>query len=128
MKAPTYYLDDEILYTAEQAFALGYVQQADYPEGFLTKPNTKFDYVERIDNFEVGSSAIDGARPYRWFKTLEGVAAYLKSEGWLETGVSDDGVTRLDYICARRKGSKLKLSVAGIRYKVLCAAETAAAE
>jgi len=99
------YINDESIFTAEEAAAAGYVQEARYSDGFLTLPGTN-DYAELITEIKVTSSAVDGRRKPKTFKTLEKAAAYIKEEGWAHTGVSDDGVTRLDGIYYRHgKGS-----------------------
>lgn len=92
----TYFIDDDAnLLTEEEATAAGYKQDPSCSEGFWSRDT---GYCERVDQIKVCSRAVDGARRPRVFRTYEGAAKYIRSEGWAETNVSDDGITILSSI------------------------------
>ena len=69
---------------------------------FLQNPITK-DYIEPIYAIRVHKTAVDGACKPVKFTSIAAAHEYLKNEGLLETGVSNDGIVRFDG-CTYRYG------------------------
>lgn len=95
---------DNNLLTSAQATEQGYRQDPEHMDGFLTQA-TGNNYCEQVAKIRVHVAACDGNFT-KVFSSFDKAAAYVKSMGFLDGGVTDHGTARFDGVSYKHAGSK----------------------
>jgi hypothetical protein len=87
---------------------------------FVHPDEDNFTFAEEITGAAVYSTACDGRRPTRRFKSLKGAAKHMKEEQYFnDGGVSNDGIVRFDDVRFQLGGSGSYISRADDAISVL---------